>query len=268
MDAAPRGDWWMAFGDPTLNDLEARADKASPTLAAALARYDQARAIARIENADLFPEISANGSAARTRLSAGRPQTSGAPVTYNDFSVGASLSYEIDLWGRIRNQVKAANSEAQASAADLALARLSLQASVADAYFRLRGLDAQAELLRQTVAAFGRAYDLTSTRHEGGVSSGIDVNRAKTLLSDARAQISSVANERAATEHELAALVGELASSFAVAPAIVAMKAPAVSGGTPIRAAPAPARHRRRRTADVRCQMRGSAWREPPISRR
>jgi multidrug efflux system outer membrane protein len=129
--------------------------------------------------------------------------------------------------------VKAARSEAQASAADLALARLSLQASVADAYFRLRGLDAQADLFRQTVDALGRAYDLTSKRHEGGIASGIDVNRSKAVLSDARAQISAIANERAATEHELAALVGELASDFSVAPAAVTMKAPALSGGTP-----------------------------------
>ncbi len=233
MDAAARGDWWTLFNDPVLNDLESRAAGASPTLAAALARYDQARATARIEGSALYPEIAAGGGATRERVSAGRPLSSGSSATYNDYNVGASLDYEIDLWGRIRNGVKAAGAEADASNADLALARLSLQASVADAYFRLRGLDAQADLLRQTVDAFGRAFDLTDKRHKGGIASGIDVNRAQSVLSDARAQISAIASDRAATEHELAALTGELASTFAVAPVPVVMDAPDLPAGTP-----------------------------------
>lgn len=234
MDAAPRGNWWEAFNDPTLNELETRAAQASPTLAAALARYDQARANARIETSDLFPTVNVGGDAFRGRTSANAPNNnSGMPRTGNDFSVGATLDYELDLWGRIRNSVKAARSEANASGADLASARLSLQAAVADAYVRLRGLDAEAELLRRTVEAFDRAYTLTSTRLDGGIASGIDVNRAKTALGNARAQISAVANERAATEHELAALVGAVSSDFAVAPRIQPLVAPAVPAGTP-----------------------------------
>lgn len=233
MDAAPRGAWWEAFGDPVLNDLETRAERASPTLAAALARYDQARATARVEASGLVPTISAGADASRRRVSGNRFQGNGNAITYDDYAAGGAVDYEIDLWGRIRNSVAAARADAQASEADLASARLSLQASVADAYARLRGLDAQAALLRQTVEAFERAYQLTATRRSGGIASGMDVNRAKTALSNARAQISAVANERAATEHEIAALVGILASDFTIAPQDALPQMPAIPSGTP-----------------------------------
>ena len=233
MDQAPRGQWWKAFDDPVLNDLEARAEQASPTLAAALARYDQAKASAGIERADLFPQVKAGGDASRQRLSGNRFGGNGTAPVYDDFSVGATLDYELDLWGRIRNSVKAARADAQASEADLASARLSLQAAVADAYARLRGLDAEAELLRQTVDAFGKAYRLTTTRHDGGIASGIDVNRAKTVLDNAQAQISAVANERAATEHEIAALVGAIASDFSIPVRVQPLRAPELPVGAP-----------------------------------
>lgn len=233
MDTAPRGPWWEAFGDPVLNDLETRAETASPTLAAALARYDQARAVARIEGSDLIPTVGVGADAARQRVSGNRFQGNGNAQTYNDFSVGAAIDYELDLWGRIRNSVKAAKADAQASAADLAAARLSLQAAVADAYARLRGLDAQADLLHRSVAAFERAYQLTDTRHEGGIASGIDVNRARTTLSNAKARMSAVANDRAATEHELAALTGAVASDFAIAARVQTLSAPAIPTGAP-----------------------------------
>lgn len=221
LDAAPRGEWWTAFNDPVLDDLERRAEQASPTLATALARYDAARAAARMSRADLFPEIGAGAQAARQRLSANRPLGGGAAQTYDNYVVGASLDYEIDLWGRVRDSVKAARADAQASAGDLTSARLSLQAAVADAYIRLRGLDSEADLLRRSVDAFTRAYDLTATRHDGGIASGVDVNRARTILANARAQISAIANQRAATEHEIAALIGAVASDFTIAPQIL-----------------------------------------------
>lgn len=233
MDAATRGAWWEGFNDPILNDLETRAEQASPTIAAALARYDQARAAARVDASGLFPQINAGADASRQRVSGTRFNGNGNAVTYDNFSVGGSLDYEVDLWGRIRNSVKASRADAQASNDDLASARLSLQSAVADAYARLRGLDAQAELLRQTVDAFAKAYDLTDRRHKGGVSSGIDVNRAKTVLDNARAQISSIANDRAATEHEIAALVGAVASDFAIPARTQPLDAPDLPTGAP-----------------------------------
>lgn len=232
-DAEARGEWWTMFGDPTLDDLEKRAEAASPTLAAALARYDQARASAGVAASDLYPTVGVSGEASRDRVSAGRPLSTGTARTYNNFVVGGSLSYEVDLWGRVRNSVKAANAEAAASSGDLASARLSLQASVADAYLRLRGLDVQADLLNRSVEAFERALKLTDTRHSGGIASGIDVNRARTVLGNARAQVSAVANERAATEHELAALIGTTPAEFSLPMRSEPLDVPDVVVGVP-----------------------------------
>lgn len=231
-DAASRGPWWAMFDDPVLADLEARMDKASPDLAAAVARLDAAAAAARESRADLFPTVSASADGIRARPSARRPGVT-ATNEYTDVTLGGALGYEIDLWGRVRNSVRAARGEAQASAADLESVRLSLQASLANAYFELRGLDAQAALLRQTVEANGRALELTSTRHDGGIASGLDVNRAQTVLSAARAQISDVARQRAITEHAIAALIGEVASSFTIAPVDGLAQAPAIPPGNP-----------------------------------
>jgi multidrug efflux system outer membrane protein len=233
MDAVPRGRWWEAFADPLLDDLVLKAEQASPNLRAALARYDQARAIAGIRNADLVPTLGVGASASRQRLSGNRAGGNGTPQTYSEYSAGGTLDYEVDLWGRIRDGSRAARADAEASAADLASARLSLQAAVADAYARLRGLDAEAELLDQTVDAFGKAYALTDKRHSGGIASGIDVNRARTVLDNARAQISAIASQRAATEHEIAALVGAVASDFAIAPRSQPLVSPVVPSGAP-----------------------------------
>lgn len=232
-DAAARGAWWRGFDDPVLDDLESRADRASPTLAAALARYDQARAAARIDSAALLPQVDLVGDGSRQRQSANRPGGGGTTSTYNDVAIGGTLDYEIDLWGRVRATVAAARADAAASASDLASARLSLQAAVADGYARIRGLDAEAALLRQSSEAFARAYDLTVRRHDGGIASGIDVNRAKTVLGNARAQMSAIANQRAATENELAALVGAVASNFSVPAGDRPLEAPPVPAGTP-----------------------------------
>jgi multidrug efflux system outer membrane protein len=232
-DAAPRGPWWQAFGDPVLDDLELRAETASPTLAAALARRDEARAVLGQTAAQLVPEIDGVASAERERESRARPLSTGTAATFNDYRVGPQLSYEVDLWGHVRNAVSAARFEAHATEADLASVRLSLQASVADAYARLRGLDAEAGLLARSVDAYTRAYDLTRRRHLGGAASGLDENRAMTVLGNARALAVDVANQRTTTEHELAALLGVPASGFHIAPVAHVEAAPAVPVGTP-----------------------------------
>lgn len=232
-DAAARGEWWQVFGDPVLNDLESRAEAASPTLAAALARRDEARAVLGQARAPILPEIDGTGALSRTRVSRDRPQSQGTAATYTDEKLGAQMTWEVDLWGHVRQQVAAARADALASEADLAAARLALQAAVADAYARLRGLDAEADLLARSVEAYTTALDLTRRRHEGGVASGLDENRALTVLGNARAQVADVANRRAATEHELAALVGATASGFHIAPAPRELGAPAVPLTTP-----------------------------------
>lgn len=232
LDTVSRGPWWTMFGDPDLSALEDRIERDNPTLAAALARHDEAQAVVGEVRADLFPQAQATADASRNRLAGARP-LGGTPYLYNLYTVGGSISYELDLWGRIRNGVRAARADADATLADAADTRLALQADLADAYFRLRGLDTQLELLRETVAAYTRAYDLADTRHEGGVASGLDVSRARTILSDAKAQISATTVSRAAVEHSIAALVGVPASGFAIPYRRSQTLPPAVPAGAP-----------------------------------
>jgi multidrug efflux system outer membrane protein len=226
-DAMPRGAWWTMFGDTQLNELEGRIEKASPRLAAAVARYDQARGLASQARSSLFPAVDLQGSGERDRLSANRPLQNNAAV-YNDYVTGLSAGYELDLWGRVRNLVSQGKADEEASAADLASVRLSLQAELADDYLRLRGLDAELGLLSDTVEAFTKALQLTTTLHAGGASSAIDVGRAETQLASAKAQLSDVGADRALLEHAIAVLVGEQASSFSIAPAVQKFAVPVV----------------------------------------
>jgi len=218
-DAAPRGGWWRVYNDPVLDDLQTQLAAANNGLASAVARYDQARALAAQARAGLFPEIDANATVQTNRQSFNRPlRARGAGLTYYDNDqLGLSTNYEIDLWGRLRNLAAASRAQAQASAADLQSAELSLRAELANDYMSLRGADAQLKLLKDTVDAYSRAYDLTQARHEGGASSGLDVGRAETQLRTAQAQIPDLAAQRALYEHAIAVLVGKPASVFQVA---------------------------------------------------
>jgi len=230
---APSGKWWEVFGDPVLSGLEERIEAGSPSLAAAVARYEQAAALVRRSRADLLPQVDGAASFQRDRVSAGRPLSPGTSATYDNALVGASLSYELDLFGRLRNSVKASEANAQASASDLAGVRLGLQAQLATAYFTMRGLDARLMLLRETVAAYTRAFDLTDTRHSGGIASGIDVSRAQSQLSAAKAELEAVAAERARNEHAIAVLVGESPSTLSIAVADTAIAPAAIPAELP-----------------------------------
>ena len=237
--AAPAADtasagWWQPFNDETLDGLEARIENASPSLAAAVARYDQALGQLGVARSAAFPEVDVGGDASRDRVSANRPlNPAGSAATYNNYNIGASLSYELDLFGRVRNSIRAGKAEAQASRADVAGVRLGLQTRLATLYFQMRGLDAREGLLRDTVAAFQRAYDLTDTRHQGGIASGLDTSRAQSQLSSAKAELSGVHAQRAAFEHAIAALIGVPAASFAIAPDPRRILPPVVPAATP-----------------------------------
>ncbi|OIQ80936.1 outer membrane protein OprM precursor [mine drainage metagenome] len=216
-DNLPHGDWWTVYGDQTLNELESRIEKANPSLAAALASYDQATAYTNQLRAGLYPTVDAGANLTRNRQSDTRPlRGANLPDTYSANTVGIGANYELDVWGRVRNLVAAGQAAAQASAADLESVRLSLHVQLADSYVRLRGVDARAKLLDDTVSAYSRALTLTQNRHDGGIASGLDVARAETQLRTVRAQAAELASERAQYEHAIASLVGEPAMSFSL----------------------------------------------------
>jgi multidrug efflux system outer membrane protein len=229
----PAGKWWQAFGDASLDTLEERIEAGSFGLAAAVARYDQARALVRQARADLFPQIDASASVDRTRLSANRPIARGLASTQTDKIIGGSLAYQLDLFGRVRNNIAAGRANAAASAFDVAGVRLGLQSQLAATYFDLRGLDARIILLNQTVSSYQRAFDLTDTRHSGGIASGIDVSRAQAQLSSAKSELSSVEIDRAKDEHAIAVLIGETPSTFAIPVADDQTRPPMIAAGLP-----------------------------------
>ncbi|MEO0035472.1 MAG: hypothetical protein RLZZ501_1495 [Pseudomonadota bacterium] len=232
-DVPPAGKWWALFGDPVLNGLEERIEAANPALAAAAARYRQADAILRHNRADELPEIDLGGGLSRSRVSAARPLTNGRAETYHDVTLGASLSYEVDLFGRVASAVAAGEANAVAAKSDLAGVRLGLQTRLAGLYFDLRGLDARIALLGETVEAYRRAYDLTDTRHGDGIASGLDLSRARTQLASARAELETVAAQRDRTEHAIAALLGEVPSRFSIAASATELSPPPIPAGVP-----------------------------------
>jgi NodT family efflux transporter outer membrane factor (OMF) lipoprotein len=217
-DQAPKGDWWTVFGDAGLTTLEAQATDANQTLQAAFARLQQARADTRSARADLFPSITAAASALKSRVSPNSPQyIAGRPTEGNDFNLEADLSYEVDLWGRVRNEIASARANQQASAADLASLQLSVQAEVATDYFGLRSYDMQQQLLDKTVEDYRRSADLTQALFDGGAAALSDVEQARAQLHSAETQQADIHLLRAQMEHAIGLLVGENPSTFQLA---------------------------------------------------
>ncbi len=229
-DAAMRGDWWTFFNSPELNDLEARVQVQNQTLKIYEARFRQARAQIGIDNAARFPVISTSSYANGVRYSAGRPYFN-APASnpgVADVLLPVTLNYEVDLWGRIRRTINVGKEEAQASAADLAGAQLSIQSELAMDYFELRSADAQARLLNGTVKDYQEALRITTNRFEGGVANESDVFQAKTQLQQAIVQESDTAVQRAQYEHAIAVLIGQPPASFSLPVAPLAATPPAI----------------------------------------
>ena len=226
----------MLYGDAELNALQTQLVKNSPDLAAALARYQQATAVSDQARAGLLPTLAGAANAQRNRQSELRPLRvlgPNSPDEYGSYTLGLQADYEFDLWGRIRNLVAVGAAAERAAQADLESARLSLQAQLADSYIALRGLDREAALLNQTVAAYGKALEVTTTRHDGGIASGLDVARAQTQLDATRSQVKQSLAQRAMIEHAIAALIGESASSFTIAPRLAEIALPQVPAGLP-----------------------------------
>lgn len=233
-DQLPRDSWWTLYQAGELDSLERRLVEGNPTLAAALANYAQAKALSDQARAGLFPTLNANAGVARDQESRHAPLTTAAtPRYYDDNVLGGSISYELDLWGQIRNEVIAGKANANAAAADLENARLSLIAQLVDDYIQLRNLDRESAILDDTVKAYERARALTDQRHSAGIAAGLDVAQADTQLNSARSQASQVLAQRALMEHAIAAIIGVSASAFSIPPAIVDIKLPLIPSGMP-----------------------------------
>jgi NodT family efflux transporter outer membrane factor (OMF) lipoprotein len=214
------GDWWRIFQDPQLDALELQVNVSNQNLKAAEAQYQQARAILRYSRADYYPTVTAGPSATRTRTSANRPAFSKAfsGITFNDFVLPFNVSYEVDVWGRIRRTVESYREQAQASAADLATVNLSMHADLAVDYFLARSLDAEEQLLNSTVTQYEQALELIQSRFAGGIASEVEVQQADTQLETTRAEAIDVGVARAQYEHAVAILIGKPPAEFSLPP--------------------------------------------------
>jgi NodT family efflux transporter outer membrane factor (OMF) lipoprotein len=233
-DQIARGKWWEIFQDPQLNALEEKINVSNQNLKAAEAQFRQARALVRFNRAAYYPTVTAGVSAAREHLSQHRPLVSSSTQTNaTDLVIPFDVSYEADVFGRVRHTVEAARSNAQASAADLESVSLSLHAELALDYFQMRTLDAEEQLLNSNVTSFEKALELTQNRYKGGVASAVDVAQAQTQLENTRTQAIDVLIQRAQNEHAIAALAGQPASTFSIPPAAWNTPPPAIPPGLP-----------------------------------
>lgn len=227
-DTLARGAWWELYNDPVLNDLQQRLERSNQTLAQSVAQYRQAQALARGTSASFFPSVNANASKTRSgqgggsstvRLSDGSTVNSGggSGAISNSYSATLGVSWELDLWGKLRRQLEADDASLQASAADLAAVRLSQQSQLAQSYLQLRVLDAQKRLLDATVEAYKRALKLTENQFRAGIVTRADVAQATTQLRSTEAQAIDLKYQRAQLENAIAVLIGEPPSAFSLA---------------------------------------------------
>jgi outer membrane protein, multidrug efflux system len=235
--AMPRedyGPWWRSFGDPMLDTLEPQIETANQDLAASRAAYLQARDYVAEAQSALYPHVGGEASFSYNRQSDNRPlRGSGESDYYGANTVAGEASYEVDIWGRIKDDIAAHKAQAQASLADLATARLSLHAELARAYLGLRGLDRETKLLRDTVAAYRDALTLTQQRLSGKIGAPIDVARAQVQLENAKAQLADISGPRARYEHAIATLIGRPASNFSIPLAARNVRLPMVPQSVP-----------------------------------
>ena len=227
-DELPRGSWWTVFADATLDELMKRVEISNQNIRAAEARMRQARGAADQARAGLFPTVSANASATRSKSPslANQPVLSSGAV--NNLNLGLSASWEPDLWGSVRRSIEAGDATWQASSAQLEAARLSARSALAQNYFALRVADTTKRLLEETVQGYQRSLELTQNRYASGVAARLDVVQAEVQLKSAQAQLIDVGVARAQLEHAIAMLVGEPPANFSLAAADLQLKVPGV----------------------------------------
>jgi NodT family efflux transporter outer membrane factor (OMF) lipoprotein len=236
-DGVAKGEWWSVFNDDELTSLEKQALDANQTIKVSVARLEQARASAAVQVATQFPNLSTSPSAQRQRLSGNRPLGSAIPVTsavsQNNFTLPFVAGYEVDLFGRRRRNIEAAQASYQASAADLENVRLVITAELAGDYFTLRQLDTELGILNRTVETLQKALQLVDSRHKGGVASGLDVAEEETLLNTTRTQAILLQQQRKQFEDAIAVLVGRPAPEFHLSPRELKDEPPALNAGLP-----------------------------------
>ncbi|WP_296923902.1 efflux transporter outer membrane subunit [Polaromonas sp.] len=231
-DMLDRGPWWQLFGDPVLNELAARVEVSNQNVAIAVASYAQARALVREQRASLFPSVALDGSASRSR-SSGNTTTGASGRVGNNYQLSIGGSWEPDVWGRLGRAVDGASAGAQASAADLASAKLSAQGELAANYFALRQTDAQKRLLESTLEGFRRSVEITQNRYTAGIVAKTDVLQAQTQLANAQADNAGLQRQRAQLEHAIAVLVGEAPGNFSLPPVAWKPTVPDIPVGVP-----------------------------------
>ncbi|MHA6203575.1 efflux transporter outer membrane subunit [Dyella soli] len=232
-DEQGRGAWWKQFGDPTLDDLEAKVNVGNQTIQKSVAHLKEAQAMVGTARAGYWPTVTAGIAADRGHTSSNVVGRALAGKTVSDYSAGLTASWEPDLFDRIGHQVDAAQARYQASEADLASVRLAMHAELATDYLDLRELDAEAALLDQTVADYARAQALVQTRFNGGIASESDLAQAQTQLEVARTQLTDLGECRALDEHAIAVLIGVPPSQLALPPHTGPLALPDVPVGLP-----------------------------------
>ena len=242
-DHVSRGKWWEIYGDPYLNALEEQIDLSNENVAVAVAQFRQARALVQAARAAYFPQVTAGASFMRSRSSANvggnngnigsASGSSGSSGTTSTFLLPLDVSWDVDVWGKVRRNVESNQAGAQASAADLAAVRLTVQAELAQDYFQMRALDAQKQLLDTTASDFLKTLVLTRNRYASGVASSADVLLAETQLKSTQAQAIDVGVQRAQLEHAIAVLIGKPASVVTIPFAPLVVVPPSIPAGVP-----------------------------------
>ena len=236
-DTADKGPWWLRFGDPRLDELERQALAANQTLAAANARLAQSRALVNVASANQYPQLGLAARAGRQAISANRPRTNyNSPnfsTVQNDYIALLTVSYEVDLSGRVQRTIEGARASAEQSAADLENTRLLVTTDLAAAYFNLREIDTEIDVLARSIALQRRALELATARHDLGAASGLDVAQQQALLDSTLTQVDVLRRTRGQYEHAIATLTGTPAPLFAIAPEVLRLTPPAIPLGVP-----------------------------------
>ena len=231
-DHVEKGLWWEVYGDQLLNDLEAQAMEANQEIKVAFARLMQVQSGERFSRAAQRPRFDLNGSASRDRIAEDFSSTGKGKVG-NTFSLPLALGYEVDLWGRVRRSIEAAEADSASATADYQNVLLSLQSELARNYFDLRALDQEQALLKQTVLLMEEAYNLIKRQYEKGRVSLLDLSQAETQLAETRSEAIGLEKKRGELENALAVLTGQAASNFTLAPMPLNSTPPAVASGLP-----------------------------------